>query len=356
MDKLVKYELSEKILYCPVEFNNQILKNQPSRGGMGVKLEESTVINILKKITENNTYFYILDFGNIDKICLTNETIKKIFGYKNLAIYFNKYYYNNNSENLANYFNKNNFVIYNDDKGVLIFLKDSDTSWMTFFESKLTNEKDIIKKIHAYLYMSFFLEDIENNKRRFDNNALKYLESSNVYINCYINVKALFLNTQYLKLIISDLTKIIINQFTNLDRVCLLGVSNNGIILSHLLAYQLHLDVKSINHLGPRYCLDSDGETIKEIRNKRFILISDVICLGGEYRLAKGILNIMEAKLLGGVCVVKIRDVYRNKEERNDKILSLVDNINTYEINESKVDYKIYIDEEKLKEEEQDEY
>ncbi len=345
MEELLKYEIDKNIFYCPLTLNNNIVKEQPGRGGVGIQIEDKMVMSVFYSISEDRDNNYILDFYDIEKLSITNEDLHKLFRANNIALYFSKNFYEQKLK--GNNVIETSFTEYRDEKGYFIYNNMSE-ALKSYLETSFKEEKDIIKKIHTYIYIRFFIEEIDKYNHIYDMSDLKYLESSNVYINYYINIKALFLHPNYMYFLINDLVKQIKASFDDLEKTCLLGVSNNGIILSRLLAYQLHLDAKGINHLGPRYCLDDDNEFIKELKNKKFILVSDVICLGGEYRLAKGILNVLNSKLLGAVCVVKIRDIYRNEErKRNDKIFALVDDINTYEIDGKKIDYKIYVDKEK---------
>ena len=64
--------------------------------------------------------------------------------------------------------------------------------------------------------------------------------------------------------------------------------------------------------------------------------------MGGEYKMAQGIVDILGSKLLGGVCVVKIRDVYR--KPKVNKVYALLDDINEFKINDEIIDYQISVD------------
>ena len=67
--------------------------------------------------------------------------------------------------------------------------------------------------------------------------------------------------------------------------------------------------------------------------------------MGGEYKMANGIVDILGSKLLGGICVVKIRDVYRNQRESN--VYALLDDINGLEVDGERIGYQIYVDDNK---------
>ena len=61
--------------------------------------------------------------------------------------------------------------------------------------------------------------------------------------------------------------------------------------------------------------------------------------------MAQGILDILGSTLLGGVCVVKIRDIYRNKTGKN--VFALLDDINRIEVDTEKIGYQIYVDDQR---------
>ena len=58
--------------------------------------------------------------------------------------------------------------------------------------------------------------------------------------------------------------------------------------------------------------------------------------------MAQGIVDILGATLVGGICVVKIRDVYRNRKEKN--VFALLEDINAIKINNEIVDYRVFAD------------
>lgn len=340
MNQLVTYEISKNIMYCPLIFNNHFLSDNYCRGN-NHSVEESVFLNFLNRIPVNST-MYIVDIRlAIEKLSFSNKNLNKLKK-KNIAYYCKKEFYNR-------FLKSHESKMIESDKECLSYNSNSDPELIKFIEGKLKGRRNIVKTIHEYVYIQFFLQEMKSHKHRYEMGHLKYLESSNVYVNRYINIKELFLQPKYMHFTIRSLAEKIETGYSESYRkACLLGVSNNGIILSRLLAYTMQLEARSINHIGPKYCLDSDAEFLKELKGKNFILISDVICLGGEYRMAKGILNALGAKLLGAVCIVKICDVYRESEEisKSDLFYSLVDDINGYEIDGEKINYHIYINKE----------
>lgn len=351
MEKLVEYKLDKDILYCPISLNNSILQHQPSKGGTNIKIEECKVLKIFSLMELNPSNLYIVDFSGIAKLELEKSSLIKILQNRNAALYFERRKY----IEICELVNRVQYETFEDEKGSLVYNSNTAQALKDYLSIATKDKNDFIKSFHAHIYANFFIQEANKYKHKYPMKELKYLESSNVYVNCYINMKAIFSRPSYMYLVISDLTELIRKNFSNLRNVCLLGVSNNGIILSRLIGYQLDLEAKSINHLGPKYSLESDSELLFELKNRKFILVSDVICLGGEYRLAKGILNVLNSRLLGAVSVVKIKNVYRGGESdfnggqmkgKEDKICTLLNNINEYTYKGENMNYNIYVDRE----------
>jgi orotate phosphoribosyltransferase len=330
MNKLVKYEIDKDIYLCPISLNISVSKAHPSKGGTDVKVEEVALNGVLNMVGKDVSSKYVLDFSAVSELSRTEENRPNRFEKLNNAVsYFRKGKMDRDKYDVITV--GNNLECLKGGNLDKVF-SDLIDEW--------NKKDDPIEYIHSLAQIRFFIKDMEENNHKYEEKHLKYLESSNVYVNCYINIKAIFLRPDYLRLFVNDMTELLRLNFEDYDKVCLIGVSNNGIILAHLIAYQLHLDVKSINHVGPKYSLDSDTEVLNDLRHRKFVMVSDVICLGGEYRMTKAILEALGAKLLGAIAVVKIRDVYRNNNKCNDKIYSLINNVDQYD----DLEYKIYID------------
>lgn len=342
MNKLLTFPLTQDIEYCPISINNSVLKYNASMKGLPT-IGQNHFDFICQSIKDEKDY--ILDFSNynggIDQnpimlstlannhnvVVLSEEKLKDAF--LNSGIGFYKEIGNIQGEKIyLTYFEENAQVI-------------------SFIESlSLNNKGNIIDYFHRYVLTDFFMKDIEGNPiYSFEKGSLKYLESSNVYVNKYINVKSLFVDYKYVALIINDLKKLIDEHFQEINELVFLGVSNNGIILANLLAFEYQKEVQGLNRLGPIYCLDKENKKYDQFYNKKYLLISDVICMGGEYKMAKGIIDMLGGELVGGVSVVKIRDVYRNKKgSEKNRVYSLLEDINEIEIGGKIIDYKVFID------------
>lgn len=343
MEKMITFPLHDKIEYCSIRMNNNDLTSN-----MGQRAEISVEEGVLKKIIQSidKDINYIIDFLNCEGSINTTEKILEGFAKNNIIILA--------PEKLKNAFSKNenfecNFETYGNavDKCYSIAFGEKG-GFYSFFKT-LTSQMDgsDFMFFQRLLLTRFFYYDIKNNPQySFEEGDLKYLESSNVYVNKYINVKSLFLNYNYMILVVKGLKELVKTKFkSDLSDSILLGVSNNGIILANLLSYELQIPVQSLNRLGPVYCLDKQTDRNNQFNNNKYILISDVVCMGGEYKMANGIVDILGSKLLGGICVVKIRDVYRNQRESN--VYALLDDINGLEVDGERIGYRIYVDDNK---------
>lgn len=341
MNELITFPLTDGIEYCSVHLNSSGLTYNMGLGA-DMSVEQSFLGYLLESLKTKTDVCYIVDFGNCEgAINTTSDIIREFANPKYILIAPSK---------LKDAFERNKLGIYKAyGQGVtqlysIVF--DKNNSFYTDFKQIEGQMKGGDQRFffHQFILTRYFYNDIKSNPQySFDKGKLKYLESSNIYVNKYINIKSLFMDCKYMIMIVKDLAEILKREFKNdLDNIALLGVSNNGIILANLLSYELKLPVKSLNRLGPIYCLNKERDKTEQFNNKKCVLVSDVVCLGGEYRMAQGIVDILGATLVGGICVVKIRDVYRNRKEKN--VFALLEDINAIKINNEIVDYRVFAD------------
>lgn len=339
MGEIITFPLYDKIEYCSVKMNNNDLTSNVGRRAE-VSVEEGVLYNLIDSFDEDVNY--IVDFLDCKGTINTTEKILNGFAKNNIIILV--------PEKLKNAFMKQCQCVCEaygeEDKNLFSIVFDREGEFYIFFKSIILQMQgmDSTRFFQRLLLTRFFYYDIKNNPQySFEKGNLKYLESSNVYVNRYINVKSLFLDRNYMILVIKDLKELVKKEFkSDLGDAVLLGVSNNGIILANLLSYELQIPVQSLNRLGPVYCLDKKTYRNDQLSNRKYILVSDVVCMGGEYKMAQGIVDVLGSKLVGGVCVVKIRDVYRNQKE--NCVFALLNDINEFEINNERIGYQIFVD------------
>jgi len=344
MGSLVCFNLTDNIVYCPIHLNNDVLIHNYG-GNKDIAVREDVMIRIIRNLKDEINY--ILDFSRCDgSVESTPELLKMLKESKVLIITEEKF--------------KEAFNIQKDKLDIKIenWWNGKSDFWKVEFNNNIElndyidNLENPIGELEPsdyfvkFILTKFFLRDIKKNSRYdFSNKDKKYLSSSNVYVNKYINVKSLFLDYDYMMMVISELAQIIYKHFKKYHgQISLLGVSNNGIILANILSYELKAPAYSLNRLGPVYCLEEDVDRLVDFSDKNYILVSDVTCMGGEYRMAKGIVDILGSRILGGISVVKIRDVYRN--DTGTDVFAIIDDINQFKVEGEIIDYQVYIDNE----------
>lgn len=171
----------------------------------------------------------------------------------------------------------------------------------------------------------------------------EYIPSSNIYANMYVNIQCIFESVAILNCLVQEIALIIKEKFRNYKSLNLLGVSVNGSILANLLSYNLKIPFVYINRLGPDYS-PKEIDTINMSKyGKSFLLISDFICLGSEYKRAGMLFRNTDSKIKGCLAVAKIEDIHRDINfrgyDKEKNIYSLTGNINKLV---RSFEYKIY--------------
>lgn len=348
--------ISDKIYYLSLEQNNFTFEMKQSMKNTNTDMEQSRIDTVMDYLNKKKDLFFIIDAFNIQPK-LSTSNIDSIICERFAILGINEKTFNVICEYAKKKDKEISFIKYNlplendsNKEDYYIVLFDHSNLLWNYINTNVVelNNKEIIRefidiKCVRNIIAAMLKKDIET----YSDEKWSYLESSNVYIKNYLNVKCLFAVPNAFDLILLKMRELIEQVFMNgleikeREKICLLGVSNNGIILSRILAYIMEMNSKSINHLGPMYCMEGDIEDLEKYRNNLYILISDVICLGGEYRMTKGIVSILGSRLLGAVGIVKVRDVYRNEKKSANIATAVLEEIEQYGIK-----YNIYIDRE----------
>lgn len=353
--------LSDKIYYLSLEQNNFTFELKQSMKNTHTEMEESRIDTVMDYLYTKKDLYFIIDAFNI-QLKLSISNIDSIICERFAILGINEKTFNvicehAKKKNKEIFFIKYNLPVENDsnreDYYIVLFDRDHSNLLWNYINTnvvKLDNKKIIREFIDIKCVRNIIAAMLKKDIETYSDEKWSYLESSNVYIKNYLNVKCLFAVPNAFDLILLKMRQLIERVFMNRlemkerEKICLLGVSNNGIILSRILAYIMEMNSKSINHLGPMYCVEGDIEDLEKYRNNLYILISDVICLGGEYRMTKGIVSILGSRLLGVVGIVKVRDVYRNEKKSANIATAVLEEIEQYGIK-----YNIYIDKEEDK-------
>lgn len=100
------------------------------------------------------------------------------------------------------------------------------------------------------------------------------------------------------------------------DKPILFCQNLNGSYICSILSRFLKWDMLSMDHIGPaNKVYSSIGNKIRS--EARYLVISDVICLGTEIKICQNIINYSGGRYLGNSCVVKIETLFAEHQDKN---------------------------------------
>lgn len=165
-----------------------------------------------------------------------------------------------------------------------------------------------------------------------------------VYLSKYVNLKKMMeSNSRLLRLAIYDLAlKMIDNGIVSKNpqdngNISLFFHTINGGYIATQLAELLYVDLVYLDHLGPIESVHRKHFEKSIHDNRNYIIVSDVICLGGEIGRARTIVEYCGGKVLGEICLVDIKTI---QSERLANRTSLYTVSNEY----NKIGYTIRTD------------
>lgn len=203
------------------------------------------------------------------------------------------------------------------------------------------NEKSVPLLTTKQAFESYFHEKLMSN---FLENNIKHHKSSPVYINKFIDLKKfitydqkLFVYSLYflsLSMIEEKQTRgwIIRKGENNID---LFSQNMNSAFIASILSHFLQLNVILIDHVGPINKIYSSFKN-RINRNKKYLVVADVVCLGTEVKIAKNIIEFSGGEYLGNVSIVRINTL---KDE--DKKYEDVETVYLVEKGNNKIGYSI---------------
>lgn len=295
------------------------------------ELSQTTLKAIIKYLEQykDKAYNIVFDFSDLDDVNKNvTEEIVKIRKKANFLIFLNVSEYiikkmtlttfSDNEVNQSQLENNNYEIFYVTD----IACKVIPSSLTTIFEKEFeTNLEKITKE-----------RDIEEQKHF----------SSSVYLPKFIDIKSLAVNSQqfFIYTIYRLAKKIERNTSLNLE----IGKSNDTILfcqnlnnsyISSVLSSFLLIDVIVMDRIGPINKVYHElGKKIK--RNAKYIVVSDVVCMGTEVRIAKNIIEFLGGKYLGNVSIVRIATL-----KKEDKYLDTESIFELTKENNSKIGFEI---------------
>lgn len=274
-----------------------------------------------------------IDFVNIEEISENNlmgfvNFIKKRFCSQNKIVYFlnlNKKLYD--SMNIDDIFQ----VIEQEDS--VIFGKIGNRrNQMSYQNLKEYQQRLFNIKLEKMIFDA--TEECSNSQHK----------SVPVYLSRYINLKKMVeSNSRFLRLAIYYLalkmikTGIVSCNLLENNNCSLFFHTINGGYIATQLAELFHIDLVYLDHLGPIESVHRKHFEKSICDNRKYIIVSDVICLGGEVGRARTIIEYCGGEIIGEISLVDIRTV---KSEMTTKRVSLYTVSNEC----NKIDYTIRTD------------
>jgi hypothetical protein len=283
-------------------------------------------IKELKFTLHNNI---VLDFNYIEH--LQPNILKKIIEIRDLK--FKLAFLNVSpkiieSLSLKNIENENNII--NKDNGYDIFYFFSDID-CNIYNIEIKNDRIFYEEFKERLKKDYI---VEYNKPH---------ASSFVYLNSFIDLKKFISNESpfiyyalyRLAIKISDKWEPALN-----DNPILVGQSLTSTFIVSVISKLLKLDILIFDKIGPITKLYNKLEK-HNFENRKYIVVSDLVCLGTEVKITKSLIEFSGGKYLGNVSLVKVETLTREDLplDNRDRTISV---FSIRESNNQELKYFIY--------------
>lgn len=148
----------------------------------------------------------------------------------------------------------------------------------------------------------------------------EFRHNSPVYVPKFIDVKGMITSDPSFFTYIIYHMAINVNQKEDWnvpgDNPILFCQNLNGSYICSILSRFLKWDMLSMDHIGPaNKVYSSIGNKIRS--EARYLVISDVICLGTEIKICQNIINYSGGRYLGNACIVKIETLLAEHQDKN---------------------------------------
>lgn len=221
----------------------------------------------------------------------------------------------------------------------------------------IENPKNTLNNKNGYNIFYFFSEQESNLYQidiksgnvfyyEFKKRLIKYIDeykkphaSSFVYLHSFIDLKKFIsFETPFIYYALYRLAiKIKDNWESNLkDKPILVGQSLTSTFIVSVLSKLLKLDILVFDKIGPINKLYNKLEK-HNYENKKYIVVSDLVCLGTEVKITKNLIEFSGGKYLGNVSLAKIETLTRedldlDSIDRTISVFSITDK-NNVELN-----------------------
>ncbi|MBN1971818.1 MAG: hypothetical protein JW870_20835 [Candidatus Delongbacteria bacterium] len=308
--------------------------------------EEELEINIIK--VEKGIFCSTLTYSPLKEVCnyyAEHQEIKIVIldfnhirlSQKNSHLYFQKLI-ENSTQRILIIRNLSSGII---DSSILSLIGYEE---QPFYEEIIYNLKSL-KIDKKELAKCDFTNHLENRlKEYFFKKDFEYHYSSSIYLNRYIDIKTI-LNSgdRFFLYCIYNLALKAIQQLKKNWKInkgdsdyILLCQTLNGAFIASILAELLLLDITYIDHLGPINKIYNSYNSALIEKEKKYIVVSDVVCLGTEVKIAKNIIEFAGGFYAGNISFIRIKT-----SEDSDKKFSNVEYL--YEISNKRniLNYKV---------------
>jgi hypothetical protein len=177
-------------------------------------------------------------------------------------------------------------------------------------------------------------------------NIPEYHESSSIYLTKYIDIKEMIsVDKAFFIYALYQLALKIKNQWLDhlaieSERPTLICQNLNSSYIASVLSSFLRLDILILDHLGPINTMYSSlNNKIEE--DKSYIIVSDVVCLGTEVKIAKNIITFLKGKVFGNIAIVKINTLIEDHIEKEQKKLKSLSVFNISKDNNDGINFEI---------------
>jgi len=188
-------------------------------------------------------------------------------------------------------------------------------------DEEAKSKKDLVKEIKDIFDLEFKTKldsiTIENKERRLHH-------SSSVYLNKFIDIKKLIVEHKLLFLyscywLATEMCSKKLDRSWVIEKgskTTLLCQNLNSSFIASIISSFLLLDVITLDHIGPINKVYNEIDR-KINHGEEYLVISDVVCLGTEVRIAKNIIEFSGGKYAGNICLIRILTMELEEKHRD---------------------------------------
>ena len=306
--------------------------NDDDQGIYIASLQFETINRLFNFIKDSDIGTYsniVLDFKNLEHI--QPNILNKIVEIRDLQfklIFLNVDQNINESLSLKTIENIKNII--NDKNGYETFYFFTDTE-NEIYDSEIRSEKIFNEEFKRLLKDQYIIE------------YQKPHASSFVYLHSFIDLKK-FISSErpFIYYVLYRLATKIKEKWQSelINNPILVGQSLTSTFVISILSKLLKLDILVFDKIGPITKLYNKLEK-HNFENRKYIVVSDLVCLGTEVKITKNLIEFSGGKYLGNVSIVKIETLTREdlRLENVDRTIAV---FSVTENNNQELNYFIY--------------